>query len=129
MQCVTFRRDVQQGIAPFSAAATPASFMKSQPSFGQVNFLPGYGPVDEVQYAGYLPINNATDSMMYYWFFESQNDPANDPLVLWLQGGPGGRQVAMIARFTAYPLVCTGAIINTSLVQLIRRLVYGEWSL
>ena len=38
-------------------------------------------------YSGYLKSLNG--SQLYYWFFESQNDPANDPVVLWLNGGPG----------------------------------------
>jgi cathepsin A (carboxypeptidase C) len=26
---------------------------------------------------------------LHYWYVESQNDPVNDPVVLWLNGGPG----------------------------------------
>ncbi|KAF8183774.1 serine carboxypeptidase [Mycena galopus ATCC 62051] len=40
------------------------------------------------QHSGYLDI--ASDKHLFFWFFESRNSPSTDPLVLWLNGGPGG---------------------------------------
>ncbi|AGO12377.1 AaceriAER022Wp [[Ashbya] aceris (nom. inval.)] len=44
--------------------------------------------VDTVkQWSGYLDYKD--EKHFFYWFFESRNDPANDPVLLWLNGGPG----------------------------------------
>ncbi|KAI5968357.1 hypothetical protein KGF57_000216 [Candida theae] len=40
------------------------------------------------QYAGYFKCH-LTQQNLFYWFFESRHDPVNDPLILWLTGGPG----------------------------------------
>ena len=39
-------------------------------------------------YSGYLNTAN-TNRKLHYVFLESQSNPAKDPLVLWLNGGPG----------------------------------------
>lgn len=49
-------------------------------------------------YAGYLTVNDQYNSNMFFWFFPSQTDYTNAPVVLWLQGGPGA--TSLIGLFT-----------------------------
>jgi len=54
----------------------------------QITSLPGLNtPLNFTQYAGYIEV--APGRALFYWFVESQRDPATDKLVLWLNGGPG----------------------------------------
>ncbi|XP_004476134.2 probable serine carboxypeptidase CPVL isoform X2 [Dasypus novemcinctus] len=41
-------------------------------------------------YAGYLTVNKTLNSNLFFWFFPAQVQPMSAPVVLWLQGGPGG---------------------------------------
>jgi cathepsin A (carboxypeptidase C) len=41
---------------------------------------------DSAQYTGWLDIG---PKHLFFWYFESQNDPVGDPLTLWMTGGPG----------------------------------------
>ncbi|XP_033113452.1 lysosomal protective protein-like [Anneissia japonica] len=61
----------------------------SQKNEDEIISLPGISAnlVRFKQYSGYL---NATGTRRFhYWFVESEGNPAKDPLVLWLNGGPG----------------------------------------
>ena len=63
----------------YSLAASDADEIVNLPTLGfKINFK---------QYSGYLDIGEGKH--MHYWFVESQNDSSKDPLVLWLNGGPG----------------------------------------
>lgn len=47
----------------------------------------GLGIDDVKQQVGYLDVDS--NKHFFYWSFESRNDPKTDPIVLWLNGGPG----------------------------------------
>uniref|UniRef100_UPI0037E8CCBF lysosomal protective protein n=1 Tax=Semicossyphus pulcher TaxID=241346 RepID=UPI0037E8CCBF len=54
----------------------------------EVTYLPGmkFKP-NYQQWSGYLQARPG--KFLHYWFVTSQRDPVKDPLVLWLNGGPG----------------------------------------
>ena len=59
----------------------------------EVTVLPGWdGPLPSRMFSGFLDSTPAGESKlqhMHYIFVESENDPANDPLLIWSNGGPG----------------------------------------
>ena len=55
-----------------------------QRSSAKVNY--NIGPETVTNFAGYINVNKTRN--LFYWFFESRNDPTNDPLILWMTGIP-----------------------------------------
>ncbi|XP_055939275.1 lysosomal protective protein-like [Argiope bruennichi] len=54
----------------------------------EIKDLPGLDiPINFKHYSGYL--NATRGRYLHYWFVESQRSPSTDPVVLWLNGGPG----------------------------------------
>uniref|UniRef100_H2Y6L1 Carboxypeptidase n=1 Tax=Ciona savignyi TaxID=51511 RepID=H2Y6L1_CIOSA len=55
-----------------------------------ITSLPGLdSEVGFKQYSDYITVGDTSEKRLFYWYMESQSDPATDPLVLWLNGGPG----------------------------------------
>ncbi|CAH7149667.1 Cpvl [Phodopus roborovskii] len=52
-----------------------------------VSPLPG---MNMKSYAGYITVNKTYNSNLFFWFFPARIQPESAPVVLWLQGGPGG---------------------------------------
>lgn len=49
--------------------------------------LPGQPLVSFKQYSGYITVNESHGRALFYWFFESVDQPQQKPLLLWLNGG------------------------------------------
>jgi len=60
-------------------AAVPADLVTKLPGLG-------YKPTFKT-YSGYLLATG--DKRLHYWFVESASKPSSDPVVLWMNGGPG----------------------------------------
>eukprot|EP00056_Hartaetosiga_gracilis_P004087 m.71217 g.71217 ORF g.71217 m.71217 type:complete len:436 (-) comp11701_c0_seq7:784-2091(-) len=62
------------------------------------------GPEKVYNDAGYIDIENSFGTAhLFYWFFESRNDPTNDPFVMWMSGGPGcSSQLALFGENGPY---------------------------
>jgi len=74
-----------------------------------VQSLPGYeGQLPSNHYSGYIGVGELTQvkGQLHYWLIESENDPANDPVVLWLNGGPGSS--SLIGLLTENGQIKTG---------------------
>jgi serine carboxypeptidase-like clade 1 len=55
-----------------------------------VTQLPGFhGAFPSKHYSGYITVDESNDRRLFYYLVLSERDPASDPVVLWLNGGPG----------------------------------------
>lgn len=77
-----------------AASVLAASLVTAAPKEYEVKSLPGWeGPLLSKMYCGFSPAGTPPtgEGTMYfnYLFIESENDPVNDPVVVWYNGGPG----------------------------------------
>jgi len=68
-------------------AQGPAEDLVTLANLPQIGALAAQYNYTAAWYSGYLALT--PQKQLHYLFLESQNDPATDPLLLWLNGGPG----------------------------------------
>ncbi|KAL3850469.1 hypothetical protein ACJIZ3_012351 [Penstemon smallii] len=62
----------------------------SAPEAAIVTNIPGFnGTFPSKHYSGYVTIDETYGKKLFYYFVESERNPSKDPVVLWLNGGPG----------------------------------------
>lgn len=63
---------------------------QSAPESATVTQIPGFnGTLPSKHYAGYVTVDESHERNLFYYFVVSEGKPAEDPVVLWLNGGPG----------------------------------------
>ncbi|KAM0935779.1 putative carboxypeptidase C [Dioscorea sansibarensis] len=70
-----------------SSAVSP---LLSAPESALITELSGFnGTFPSKHYGGYVTVDENHGRNLYYYFVVSEGNPAKDPVVLWLNGGPG----------------------------------------
>ncbi|XP_058196664.1 serine carboxypeptidase-like 20 [Rhododendron vialii] len=66
------------------------NFTESVPEGALVTQIPGFnGTFPSKHYSGYVTIDEAHGKKLFYYFVLSERNSSTDPVVLWLNGGPG----------------------------------------
>lgn len=79
-------------VSSLAQAIKPTQSLRRSAEDDLITKLPGLNDqVNFKQYSGFLKADDKKDttSFFHYWFVESQSNPSSDPVVLWLNGGPG----------------------------------------
>ncbi|KAJ6216550.1 hypothetical protein RDWZM_007707 [Blomia tropicalis] len=76
-----------------------------------VDKIDRYYIYNSCNYTGYLDGGNGY--RLFYWFVESQNYPSEDPVVLWLNGGPGCSSIAgLLTENGPFRVAADGTTLN-----------------
>jgi len=79
-----------RNIADRVSSSLSAESSVSDKATDKITALPGQPEgVDFNQYSGYVTVDEENGRALFYYLVEAPSGPADKPLVLWLNGGPG----------------------------------------
>jgi len=94
----------------------------------EITKLPGWdSKLPSKHYSGLIDVGSETgvSGKLHYWFIQSERDPASDPVVLWLNGGPGSS--SLIGLFQENGQLNTNDDSMTNKSGGVPRLFYNKW--
>eukprot|EP00051_Salpingoeca_urceolata_P027094 m.480013 g.480013 ORF g.480013 m.480013 type:complete len:468 (-) comp21667_c0_seq1:66-1469(-) len=112
-------------VAAAVAVLALASACLAAPAADEVLHLPGWeGALPSKHYSGYVPVAEES-AFLHYWFIESERNPSSDPVVLWLNGGPGSSSLIGLLTENGQLQLNDDSIVNGSKVP---KLLYNKYS-
>ncbi|KAF8111317.1 hypothetical protein N665_0076s0296 [Sinapis alba] len=84
-----------------------------------IKYLPGFdGPLPFELETGYIGIGEKEEVQSFYYFIKSERNPEEDPLLIWLSGGPGCSSISGLL-FENGPLAMKLDVYNGTLPSLV----------
>ena len=74
----------------------------------RVLHLPGLGAPATAHYSGFVEVDKASGSHLFYYYVEAEQNPETAPVVWWMNGGPGASSLIGLFAETGPYILTSG---------------------